>query len=222
MDTPKIRLSKEEEALINRADWILTKNNILQKVKQLFSNLQSRQHLVLQGILNLQPEIVNSPPKISKGENYKGLPWLVLDYPRLFEKESFCAIRTLFWWGNFFSSTLHLSGKYKNACRQKIIGLFENLQQKKFSICINTDQWEHHFDEDNYKAIEGMGLVEFEEVTGRHSFIKLAKKVPLDQWNDAEIKLAEIFSHLAHILEISFPSDETSLLPGGPTKAFGL
>ena len=111
MDTPKIRLSKEEEALINRTDWILTKNHILQKVKQLFSNLQSRQHLILQGMLSLQPEIVNSSPKISKGENYKGLPWLVLDYPRLFEKESFFAIRTLFWWGNFFSTTLHLVRK---------------------------------------------------------------------------------------------------------------
>ena len=84
--------------------------------------------------------------------------------------------------------------------RQKIIGLFENLQQKKFSICINTDQWEHHFDEDNYKGIAGMDFVEFEEVTGQHSFIKLATKIPLDQWNDAEIKLAEIFSHLTHIL----------------------
>ena len=200
MDTPKIRLSKEEAALINRTDWILTKNHILQKVKQLFSNLQSRQHLILQGMPGIQPEIVNSSPKISKGENYKGLPWLVLDYPRLFEKESFCAIRTLFWWGNFFSTTLHLSGKYKIAGRQKIVGLFEELQQKKICICINTDQWEHHFGDDNYKAISGMGLAEFEEVTGRYSFIKLAKKTPLDQWNDAEIKLAEVFSHLTHFL----------------------
>ena len=45
-----------------------------------------------------------------------------------------------------------------------------------------------------------MGLAEFEEVTGQNSFIKLAKKTPLDQWNDAEIKLAETFSHLTHFL----------------------
>src|SRR5688572_10241258 len=146
MDSAKIRLSPEETALIKRSDWILTKNNILQKVKQLFSDLQTKQHLVLQTVPNLQQELVRSSPKISKGENYKGLPWLVLDYPRLFEKDSFCAIRTLFWWGNFFSTTLHLSGKYKAAYGEKIISSFEDLQQKEFCICINNDQWEHHFE----------------------------------------------------------------------------
>jgi len=201
MDTAKIRLSPEEADLINRTDWILTKNNILQKVKQLFSNLQSKQQLILQGVVSLQQDFINSSPKISKGENYKGLPWLVLDYPRLFEKESFFAIRTLFWWGNFFSTTLHLSGKYKIACREKIFGSFEYLQQKKFCVCINKDQWEHHFDKDNYKAIAGMDPGEFEEITNKNSFIKLAKKIPLDQWKDADIKLAEIFSQLTHILK---------------------
>src|SRR5687767_2567101 len=200
MDKAKIRLSPEEAALINRTDWILTKNNILQKVKQLFSSLQSRQQLILQGVA-IQQKITNSSPKISRGENYKGLPWLVLDYPRLFEKESFLAVRTLFWWGNFFSTTLHLSGKYKIAFQESITGSFDYLRQKDFFVCINNDQWEHHFDETNYKAITGMSLAEFEEITGGNTFIKLAKKIPVDQWSDAERKLAEIFNHLTHILK---------------------
>src|SRR5215510_10733018 len=114
MDTAKIRLSPDEEALINRTDWILTKNKILEKVKHLLSELQSSQTLTLQGISTVPHKLIESSPKISKGENYKGLPWLVLDYPRLFNKESFFAIRTLFWWGNFFSTTLHISGNYKD------------------------------------------------------------------------------------------------------------
>jgi len=52
-------------------------------------------------------------PKISRGENYLGLPYLVLDYPRLFRPDAVLAIRTFFWWGHFFSSTLQLSGGYK-------------------------------------------------------------------------------------------------------------
>ncbi len=201
MDTAKIGLSPEEVALIKRTDWILTKNNVLQKVKQLFSNLQSSQQLILQGVANLPQEIINSSPKISKGEYYKGLPWLVLDYPRLFEKDSFFAIRTLFWWGNFFSTTLHLSGKYKIAFQEKIAGLFGYLQQKDFFVCINNDQWEHHFHESNYKSIAAMDHLEFEEITARNAFIKLAKKIPLEQWSDADRKLAEIFNHLSHILK---------------------
>ena len=52
-------------------------------------------------------------PKISKGENYRGLPYVMLDYPRLFGREEVLAIRTFFWWGHGFSVTLHLKGGYR-------------------------------------------------------------------------------------------------------------
>ena len=201
MDNAKIRLSPEEADLINRTDWILTKNLLIGKVKQLLSELQLRQNLVLRGFNNIPQELVSSPPKISKGENYRGLPWLVLDYPRLFAKESFLAIRSLFWWGNFFSITLHLSGKYKDAFLKKIIVSFEHLQEKKFFVCINDDEWQHHFEKDNYRGIEEMKRSEFEAIARQNSFIKLAKKIPLEQWNDADVKLADAFVQLVHILE---------------------
>jgi len=201
MDTAKIRLSPEEAALINRTDWILTKNNLLGKVKLLFSEIQSGQHLSLQGFPNIPGQLIDSSPKISRGENYRGLPWLVLDYPRLFEKESFLSIRTLFWWGNFFSTTLHVSGKYKNVYLQKIIGSFAHLREKQFSVCINEDEWQHHFEVGNYRRIEEMNHSDFEVIVGQHSFIKLAKKMSLDQWNDADTQLTDAFIQLIHILK---------------------
>ena len=201
MDTAKIRLSPEEEELIKRTDWILTKNNLLGKVKHLLSELQSRQVLALQGIPGISQEIVSSSPKISKGENYKGLPWLILDYPRLFTTESFFAIRTLFWWGNFFSTTLHVSGNYKDAYLQKIIRSFVQLQEQKFCVCINKDEWEHHFEKDNFRCVEELSLAEFEARAHHNSFIKLAKKISLEEWNDADAKMLEMFIQLIHIVK---------------------
>ena len=201
MDTAKIRLSPEEAALINRTDWILTKNNILGKVNQLLSEIQLRQRSALQGIPSISRRLIDSPPKISKGENYRGLPWLVLDYPRLFEKESFLSIRTLFWWGNFFSTTLHVSGTYKDAYLKNIIGSFTYLKEKEFCVCINEDEWQHHFQDGNYRSIEVMNHSAFEAIARNYSFIKLAKKISLNQWNDAEIILADAFIQLIHILK---------------------
>jgi len=201
MDTAKIRLSPEEEALIKRTDWILTKNNLLGKVNQLLSELQSKQVLALQGIPGISQEIISSSPKISKGENYKGLPWLILDYPRLFAKESFFAIRTLFWWGNFFSITLHVSGKYKDAYLQKIIRSFAHLQEQRFWVCINKDEWQHHFEKDNYRCVEELSFSEFEAVARHSSFIKLAKKISLEEWNDADAKMVEMFNQLIEVLK---------------------
>src|SRR5689334_6032402 len=114
MNQTKIMLSQKEMELVTRADWILTKNGIIKKVKQLFEELQEKQTEELKAHRSELPAAVFSfSPKISKGENYQGLPYLVLDHPRIFEKENILAVRTLFWWGNFFSTTLHVAGEYK-------------------------------------------------------------------------------------------------------------
>lgn len=197
MDSAKIRLSPEEVALVTRADWILTKNNILQKIKQLLATIQTEQQHIIESYSPFFPEeILNISPKISKGENYKGLPWLVLDYPRYFNKENAFAIRTFFWWGNFFSCTLHLSGIYKKKYQEKIIRSFDSLKTEDFSICIHDDQWEHHFETTNYLPLQNITAFRFEETIRKSPFIKLSKKIPLEEWNEAENKLIEIFSQL--------------------------
>lgn len=201
MDRTKIRLSPEEAALITRADWILTKNNVIQKTNELLGNLQTEQNLLFQSYSSFFPEeIINSSPKISKGENYKGLPYLVLDYPRYFKKEDAFAIRTFFWWGNFFSVTLHLSGAYKKMHEEKIIRSFDLLKTNDFFVCIHEDQWEHHFETTNYQTLHAYTASGFEEITANKPFIKLSKKIPLEQWNDAEKNLLEIFSQLINAL----------------------
>lgn len=201
MDSAKIRLSPEEAALVIRTDWILTKNRVIQKTKQLLAALQTEQQNLLRSHANVFPEeIINSSLKISKGENYKGLPYLVLDYPKCFNKEDALAIRMLFWWGNFFSGTLHLSGIYKIKYEEKIIRAFESLKTKDFSICINEDQWEHHFETTNYLPLHTMTTCQFEEIIRKKFFIKLSKKISLEQWNDAEKNLLDIFVQLINTL----------------------
>src|SRR6476620_3961243 len=121
MDATKVRLSAEEAALIMNADIILTKNRILEKVKGLLLLIQEEKQRYL-STGSLLPDLVQIiHPKISKGENYNGLPYLVLDHPRYFDKEDMYAIRTMFWWGNFFSTTLLLSGEFKTLLEQRFI-----------------------------------------------------------------------------------------------------
>src|SRR5437868_9189391 len=100
MDEAKIRLSQKEMELITNADWILTKNHVLKKTWQLLEELQQRQQKMMRSYEQQLPaEITNTIPKISRGENYKGLPYLILDHPRIFEKGNTFAIRSMFWWG---------------------------------------------------------------------------------------------------------------------------
>jgi len=201
MDRTKIRLSPEEQTLVATTDWILTKNRVIQKINQLLSGVQTAQQQLLQSFAMLEMEVLTSSPRISKGENYKGLPWVVLDYPRYFNKEDVFTIRTLFWWGNFFSVTLHVSGIYKTKYEKKVINSFESLKTNFFFVCINEGQWEHHFETNNYLLVSDVNSTDFEERIHKESFIKLAKKIPLEQWNDIEKNLLEIFSQLINTLK---------------------
>ena len=115
MQQTKIQLLPAEMELVSSPEIILTKNAILQKIRSFLEEVQIKQFEILKEYSSqLTQEVLSTSPKISRGENYKGLPWLVLDNPRHFRHNNIFAIRTMFWWGNFFSITLHLSGNNKS------------------------------------------------------------------------------------------------------------
>ncbi len=201
MNPAKIRLSQAEMELVNNADLILTKNAILKKVQLLLGNVQVNQqkHLLLYPA-GLPATVSPSAFKISKGENYKGLPYLILDYPRLFAPGNIFAVRTMFWWGNFFSITLHLSGLYKKEAEEKLIAGYEDMKEKGYYYFINEDQWEHHFEMDNTTPVSGLSKKDFERSVRERSFIKLANKISLQQWDDAEEMLQGYFEEIIEML----------------------
>ena len=186
-----------EMELVTNAGWILTKNGILQKVKYMLEQLQLKQQELLHKNAGIFPsEVLSISPKISKGENYKGLPYLVLDCPRYFEKDNHFAIRTMFWWGNFFSITLHLSGQYKNKYQDNLQQHFPLLREEGFFICNGPDQWEHHFEKSNYLSLLETDAYAFKECTMNKEFIKLARKYPLAEWENVEERIMASFTSL--------------------------
>lgn len=197
----KIQLSTYEMELVSNAELLLTKNAIMEKVKQVLENIQyAQQHFLNTGRINLPSEILRPLPKISKGENYKGLPYFVLDHPRYFDKENKLAIRTMFWWGNFFSITLHLSGIYKKKLEKKIIDSRNILIKNDFYVCIHSKEWEHHFEIDNYISAGKMNKPDFENLVRESSFLKLAKKISLEKWKDAEKILLSDYKQIIKLL----------------------
>jgi hypothetical protein len=198
----KITLSAKEQELVCNTDWILTKHRIIQKVYALFGEqaIFMQQHLVKEK-MKLPADINIAEPKISKGENYGSLPYVMLDYPRCFQKEKTLAIRTFFWWGNFFSINLQLSGEYKEkflpALQKKIL----QLQQGDYWICISNNPWQHHFEEGNYTSLKKCSAEKFSSILNRESFIKIGKKIPLTQWDTAPAFIQQSFTEMIELLK---------------------
>jgi hypothetical protein len=193
MGVAKIQLSAEELSLVQNAGWLLTKNTIIEKVYALFGGVahQLRDNFEAgEGIL--PAEVLVPSPKISKGENYKGLPWVMLDYPRFFNREDAFAIRTMFWWGHFFSVTLHLKGKYKKQYQQNLLNNFSLLATKQFYVCVSAEEWRHEFEEDNYKLLTQLNSSSVEEILLTNNFCKLSAKIPLPQWNQSKKLLIDL------------------------------
>lgn len=198
----KIQLSSLEEQLVNNTEWILTKNQIIKKAQQLLAMVQDNMvDYAGSNRKKFPAEVLSISAKISKGENYLGLPWLMLDYPRYFDKENIFAIRTMFWWGNFFSVTLHLSGKFKKKFSKTASHHFDELVKNDFYACIREDQWHHHFGEDNFRAIRNFSSSTFSAHLERSPFLKLAKKFPLSIWNEAPQILSEEFVRITNWLD---------------------
>jgi hypothetical protein len=192
MREAKIKLSEDELLLVQNADVILTKNAIIKKAISLYSLLADDMRTTVEKS-QLPEEVKITTPKISKGENYNGLPYVILDYPRLFTQENIFAIRTLFWWGNYFSITLHLKGIYKEVFAQSIKENISFLAEKHFSICISPDQWRHELEEDNYISLSRITENEVADIIEKNHFLKLSAKTEFAQWDDSAIILMGLY-----------------------------
>jgi hypothetical protein len=204
MDAAKVQLSKEEIDLVSDPGWILTKNSIMGRVVQLFADLSERIGPELDGLRDVmehQPADIKAlanwdTPKISKGENYQGLPYVMLDHPRLFHKDHVLAIRTMFWWGHYFSVTLHLKGWIQEMFLTVINRHARELADAGFHFAVSGDEWRHELEGDNYHALKEDSL----DIATEYPFLKLSAKCELDEWNEAPEILFGLYKLLVRAL----------------------
>lgn len=165
------------------SEIILTKNTVLQKTVALLSNLQGRLLSAASGV------VCQSSPKISRGENYLGLPYAILDYPRIAKGQDLYFIRNFFWWGNFYSSTLQLAGTFKTSRLPNLEAAYDTLAAKDYHVGVNTDPWIHHFEPENFQQIAALSKEAFSVILEETPHVKIAVRWPLTEWDSAEENL---------------------------------
>jgi len=197
----KIILSDTELSNVNDTSWILTKQKITQKVFELMKlqvDFLSVYGKSLLGSFAL-PEIIASVPRISKGENYLGLPYVMLDYPAVFSKNDVFALRTMFWWGHHFSMMLLLEGSYKKMAAPGIAELLKKNKENIF-ICVHDNQWQHSFDAENFKDAALISPQEMDTIIFDKKFIKIGLKYSLQNWNELPQLLPAGYTKLLALL----------------------
>lgn len=196
-----VKLSTHELNLVMNADWILTKQAIIQKVIALMGQLSERFDVLRTAFADTLPEELNEvSPKVYKGEQYRLLPYVLLDNPRYFKGGDVFAIRNMFWWGNYFSIHLHLGGKFKTLYQDKIILAVEKGELDDWYLAVNESPWEHHFEADNYLPVNVIKQ-DVNAVLAGQNFIKLAQKYPLQEWELAASFFEEKYRAILEVLD---------------------
>ena len=184
----KVTLSVGELAMANDKNIILTKQAIIAKAAALFNEQIPTLSILFHQIFKDDKKLISSIPKISKGENYNGFPYVIMDYPASFDKENIFALRTMFLWGNFISITLHLKGKYKEMFAADI---FKKIAvQPAFYVSISDDEWLHDFNENNFIKVKEVSN-QFTVKVKERNFFKIALKYELHHWNMMQSVLPE-------------------------------
>ena len=182
-------LSETELLFVQDKQFILAKQHIISVVFDMFSILSKNlQPYIKSGNIKLPGEMLYAVPKIYKGEQYINFPYVMFDYPAIFSKESIIAIRHMFWWSNFFSVTLHVSGVYKEEYQQSINKNIE-LSDEELYVCVNDNQWQHHFEDSNYVLVSSKNARERAALIEKQSFLKIAIRFPISDWKNMLINL---------------------------------
>ena len=204
MEPAKIRLSKNELQVLHERDFFIEKKIITDKIYSLLGHLLQEARLrQVFSTVSFPKETDYTTGKISKGENYMGFPYIILDFPRLFTKEEIVAIRTMVWWGNFISSTLIISGSLFKHAKKATLNSQTLLKQNDVWLCIHETPWEHHFEKENLIPINEISQSTMGKILDRNNFLKLSRKISIKKINKLMEFGLESFTLYAKMLNSS-------------------
>lgn len=180
MQNNGINFTSYEQCIMKDTDFLLAKREITVKITGIFEELakilsSEQVYESLSEKLNIQFQ----GAKISKGENYRGLPYIVLDHPRFFDKNNIFTFRTMFWWGNSYSFTLHVQGKFLEAIKKDSFKKLKDFS-KTIYISAGNSPWEYHYEEENYILLNRENAEKLFNESLAKGFIKHSRRMEID------------------------------------------
>ncbi|MGZ5244293.1 MAG: hypothetical protein ACXWDO_05215 [Bacteroidia bacterium] len=180
MQNNAIKFTLYEKQIIQDTNFLIAKRHAMQKVDELFSVLQQKLALQEPYILRLENALNThlQGAKISKGENYKGLPYVVLDFPKYIIGNDVFLFRSMFWWGNFYSFSIFLQGEPL----EKLKHFFDTDDMAKDAelyIGLGDKLWEYDYTAENYVSANTFSATQLKDIMNKNT-VKLSYKFPVD------------------------------------------
>lgn len=177
MQRNKIPFTEAENTILQNQTFLPLKQQAIEKVISLMATLREDIDFTWQEHgYKWQIPCTPDSVKISRGENYRNLPYVILDYPRKFARDDVFAFRSMFWWGHFFSYTLHLQGHSLAKFRPYLLDTLPYVRKNWNDVHLGVGKtpWQYHFGPANYQLITHLSSEKIAEIINHHEFIKLS------------------------------------------------
>lgn len=116
--------------------------------------------------------------KVSKGENFKGYPYIVLDCPRLFSTDTEVICRTIFRWGHGWSLHFTVQGKIFERVSSSLSGFSASLSND-WLLYTGENIWEQDVDSVLFVPTHSMSETALSLTIKQQNFYKIATQINL-------------------------------------------
>ncbi len=196
MQRNKIPFTEAENTILQNQTFLPLKQQAIEKVISLMATLREGIDTTWQEYgSKWQIPCTQDSVKISRGENYRNLPYVILDYPRKFARNDVFAFRSMFWWGHFFSYTLHLQGNSLAEFRPYLLDTLPYLKENSDAVHlgVGSTPWQYHYGPSNYQLIPHLSSKKITEILAHHEFIKLSSWLPVSADQKEVISTGQVY-----------------------------
>lgn len=196
-----MELSKAESMVLNDLEFFRLKRTVTEKLDMVFASLQEQWKPVVASWRLPVAGIDAERGKIFRGENYRGYPYVIMDYPKLFQRESVFAFRTMCWWGHEFSFTLHVQGEALHRLRPDLSGRLSVFAGTGSHFCVNSTPWEYFFEPENFRWLDECPMELMLQQADDRGFLKISRRLPLSDHAQLEAFGMETVRQIGRFLD---------------------
>jgi hypothetical protein len=189
------KLTKHELDFASETEYPLTKQKIMHKIGLIMETAG----LQIAGELTGNPLFEGAHHKITRGERYKDMPYMVLDFPQIKGPAFPIVLRTMFWWGHYFSCSLIL----RTALVDPGIAAKAIPAMSKTKMMM-SDQglWEQELGTELYRSTADLDEREIRETLTTLTYLKLSRRISLEKHEVLNEKATRIYMRWLRELEI--------------------
>ncbi len=134
-------------ALMRDADLMARKEAVIGKVKTVLSAVkEALRSEVKDPSAYLAPDGTDfSQGQLAHGDQFHGLPWVYLDFPKYFSREAMFTFRSFFWWGHGFLFAWFLAGPLLDRYKAALLSGYDRLADTSngvLRLSLARDPWE--------------------------------------------------------------------------------